>query len=516
LLLVFGANACTSGAPEAKPDELVECAEDRSALRLWNFNLSHPDTVTLKNTSACSMNLEGFELVFDDRDDAFPDVLIDCTVRLPRWELPPGASVRVSELPLPGEIDALAAEVSGCAYPLTFNPDRGAVIYLCDGACDEATLIDAVAHRGDDVDGLEPGIVENRFREPDPMRYGALFSEPLQGPGKYNDGLVRYQRTATVGSFPDFVSSDWGLQSRTLFADFEDGVRARNVAAPPEPWSVVAGEPAEIVVSPGTAASFQASLRITHLGTLGPSDALAWDLDVFSVPRDLTYFVRTSSAEAATGNLALLSRSSAVAELGFGPGGVGATDADGRRAETSAAADVWYRVELRDIDWAGGRFDLYVDGVRVGHELATGDEGRLVDELRLYDASGESSAYFDAIELWGPPYVIGTQEATDETGILRCGAPGDGDPTVGPTCEDIDGPSTLSATCASFCSRWNVTCCGESFPENYANEAECLSDCATFSPEKLCCRAFHGGIGGPERCRFALGVDPGGMPESCR
>jgi hypothetical protein len=489
--------------------------DKRSALRIWNFNLSHPDTVTLKNVSSCPMDLEGVEVFFDDRDDAFPDVLIDCTVRLPGWELPAGASVRVSELPLAGEIDAISAEIGGCAYPLTFHHDRGAVIYLCDGACDASTLVDVVAHRGDDVDGLEPGIVENRFRDPSPLRFGARFSDPLEGSSKFNDGLVRYQRTATTGSFPHYVSSDWGIQSRTLFADFEDGVRARSVAAAPEPWSVVPGEPAEIVVSPGTAASFASSLRITHLGDDGPSDALSWPLDVFSVPRDVSYFVRVSSAPMTAGNLALMSRGAPVAELGFGPFGVGATDASGRRAETSAAADVWYRLELRDIDWTRGRFDVYVDGIHVGHELAIGDDDRAIDELRLYDVSPESSAYFDAVELWGPPYVIDVVDDPEEIGILRCGIPGDRDAAEGPTCEDIDGPSTVSATCVSFCSTWSVICCAESFPENYANEAECLRDCATFTPERLCCRAQHGGIGGPERCRFALGIDPGGMPAAC-
>jgi hypothetical protein len=516
LLLALGAMGCADGAGGPNSEAPERCPNDRSALRLWNFNLSHPDTVTLKNTGDCPMDLAGVEVLFDDRDDAFPDVLIDCTVRLPRWELPSGASVRVSEAPLAGEIDALANEIAGCAYPLTFHHDRGAVIYLCDGSCDEDTLVDLVAHRGDDVDGLEPGVVENRFRDPSPLRFGAWFSEPLEGSSKFNDGLVRYQRTATTGVFPDYRSSDWGVQSRTLFADFEDGVRARSVASAPEPFRVVGGEPAEILVSSGTAASFAASLRITHLGLEdGRSDALAWSLDIFSVPRDLTYFVRTRSAGTTTGNLALLSRSDTVTELGFGPGGVGATDERGRRAEILAAADVWYRVELRDIDWTRGRFDLYVDGIRIGHELAIAADGGLVDELRLFAVSGESSSYFDAVELWGPPYVIDVVDEPDEIGILRCGIPGDRETAEGPTCDDIDGPSTLAATCMSFCSTWSAICCAESFPENYANEAECLSDCATFTPERLCCRALHGSIGGPERCRFALGVDPGGMPPAC-
>lgn len=517
-LLLFvgvGTAACSGSARDSDVETPAGCGSDRGALRLWNFNLSHPDTVTLKNTSSCPMDLEGIELLFDDRDDAFPDTVIDCTVRLPRMELGPNASVRVSELPLRGEIDALAFEISGCSYPLTFHQDRGAVIYLCDGACDARTLLDVVAHKGDDVDGLEPGVVENRFREPSPMRHEAKFPEPLQGSSKFNDGFVRYQRIATDGDYPDFLASDWGLQSRTLFADFEDGVRARNVAAPPEPWAVVPGEPAEIVVSPGTAASFAASLRITHLGEDGPSDALAWKLDVFSVPRDITYFARVSPLGTTAGNLALLSQSQPIVELGFGPDGVGATDGDGRRAETVAAPDTWYRIELRDIDWTRGLFDAYVDGIRVGHELALSQDGGVVDELRLYGVSGESSAHFDAVELWGPPYVVGVPD-TNEPGMLRCGAPSEPNVEVeGPACEDIDGPSTLAATCASFCSSWNLICCSESFPENYANEAECLSDCATFTSERLCCRAFHGGIGGPERCRFALGVDPGDMPEAC-
>jgi hypothetical protein len=517
LLLAFGAFGCSNDARDSVAESPAGCGKGRSALRLWNFNLSHPDTVTLKNTSTCPMDLEGIELSFDDRDDAFPDTLIDCTVRLPHMELSPGASVRVSELPLRGEIDALSFEISGCSYPLTFHQDRGAVLYLCDGACDARTVLDVVAHKGDDVDGLEPGVVENRFREPSPIRYAAKFPEPLQGQSKFNDGFVRYQRIATDGVHPNFLASDWGLQSRTLFADFEDGVRVRNVAAPPEPWTVVPGEPAEIVVSPSTAASFAASLRITHLGEDGPSDALAWKLDAFSVPRDLTYFVRSSSEGAIAGNLALLAQSKPIVELGFAPGGVGATDGAGRRAETAAARDTWYRIELRDIDWTRGLFDAYVDGIRIGHELALASaKDGLFDELRLYDVSAESSAHFDAVELWGPPYAVEIPD-TNEPGMLRCGASGEPATDVeGPTCEDIDGPSTLAATCKSYCSIWNVICCSESFPENYANEAQCLNECATFTPEQLCCRAFHGSIGGPQRCRFALGVDPGDMPEACR
>ncbi len=487
----------------------------RSALRLWNFNLSHPDTFTLKNLGDEPLELEGIELFFDDRDDAFPpDTLLDCTVRLPAQTLAPGATVRVSELPLTGEIDALAYEVSGCAYPLTFNPDRGGATYLCDGPCDENTLIDMVAHAGDDLDALEPGIVENRFRDPPELRFGARFSA-LYGTGKYNDGLVRYQRVATEGAFPEYRSSDWGLQSRVLFADFEEGVTARNVAAAPAPFEVVPGEPAEIVTSPETAASFATSLRITHQGADGASNALRFPLDVFSVPHDLVYFARSSSP-ATDGNLALLAGASPAVELGFEPESVGANRAGGARAAVEAESDTWYRIELRDIDWTRGTFDLYVDGVPVGLALALPEAAREVDELRLYSVSAGSTAYFDAVELWGSPYPSNDPAEEGVPGRLRCSAPGEGgEAAEGPVCDDIDGPSALAASCETFCASWNAICCHESLAENYESVAECLLACADFTPAELCCRAWHASVGGPERCRFALGLGLGDLPPEC-
>jgi hypothetical protein len=493
------------------------CTGDPRAVRLWGLNLSHPDTVDLKNPSACPIELSGLELFFDDRDDAFsPDSKIDCTIALPSLELPAGASVRVSEIPFAGEIDAIAGEISGCSYPLTFNPDRGGVTYLCDGPCRPDSVIDVLAHQGDDIDAIEPGVVLNRYRDPPELLFGALFSEPVRGASKHNDGFVRYQRIATEGRYPDFRVSDWGLQNRTLFADFEDGITVRNVASAPAPWGVVPGEPAAVTVSAVTARSGGASLRIEHLGNDGVSDALRQELDALSTPRDLAYFVHATPEGATAGELALFAQSTPAVELGFGPGGLGATYERGHRAETAAFADTWYRIELRDIDWDALRFDLYVDGILVRANLAIAKNARSVDEVRLFGTSGGSSAHFDAITFWGPAYAIDVS-GDEATGANRCAAPSSpgSDGLDGPTCDDVDGPSTQAATCASFCADWAHICCGESFPGNYGNAGECLADCATFSAEKLCCRAGHGSIGGPERCRWALGAPTENLPTAC-
>lgn len=515
LLLLASGLGCSEKTTEKPAPSEPRPPTARDALRFWNFNLSHPDTFTLKNLGDAPLELEGIELLFDDREDAFPpETLLDCTVRLPAITLAPGATVRVSELPLAGEVDALAYEISGCAYPLTFNPDRGGATYLCDGPCDAGTLIDMVAHAGDDIDALEPGFVENRFREPPELRFGARIA-PLRGTGKYNDGLVRYQRVATKGRFPTYLSSDWGLQSRVLYADFEDGVTARNVAAPPAPFNVVPGQPAEIVTSPETAASFATSLRITHEGEDGVSDALSFPVDGFSTPRDLVYFARSSSP-ATAGDLALLSRATPLVELGFGPSSIGANHGDGERTAIAAVTDTWYRIELRDIDWTVGTFDLYVDGEPVGLGLALSENARTVDELRLYGVSAGSTAYLDAVELWGPTYPTNDPAEEGAAGVIRCGAPSTvGEPSAGPVCEASDAPNGVEATCATFCESWNVVCCNESLAANYSNVDECLLDCESFSQAELCCRAWHGSIGGPERCRFALGLGRGDGPPEC-
>jgi hypothetical protein len=503
------------------------CPTALDALRIWNFNLSHPDTVTLKNLGECPLLLEGIELLFDDRDDAFtPETRADCTTRLPAVTLGAGATLRVSELPFPGEIDALANEVSGCSYPLAFNPDRGGVTYLCDGPCGASTLIDMVAHAGDDIDALEPGTVENRYRQPSELRFGARFTA-LRGAGKFNDGMVRYQRVANEGRYPDYRSSDWGLQSRVVYADFEEGITARNVASLPTPFDVVPGRPAEFVTNRETSTWLATSLRITHVSEDGVSDALRWPLDAFSVPSELSYFARTSSP-AITGNLALLSGSNPMVELGFEPDNVGANHGSGERAQIQSNEDQWYHIELRDIDWEAGRFDVYVDGIPVGLGLEIPEDERSVDELRVYGVTGGSTAYVDMIELWGHAYATNDPEGEgDITGVLRCGvtggdgaggAGGEGGASgvpPGPVCEDVDGPSATAATCETFCADWNRICCSEPLAENYRNQAECLDDCATFSAAELCCRAYHGSVGGPERCPWALGVDRGDLPAAC-
>ncbi len=380
---------CGNDGAEDPASPKPDCSDDAGDLRLWTLDIDHPDYVTLKNTGACPIDLEGLEILFDDHDEGFPETGIDCTLRLPELTLPAGSSVRVCELPLPGDIDARATKLEGCPYDLPFFPDRGGATYLCRGHCDASTLLDVVVHAGN---GLDP-----TYGDPPPPRFGMTFAAPLNGVTLENSAWARYQRVDTEGRFPDYLDSDWGLQNRTLFADFETGISAESFDAAPVPWSTIPREFTEVTTTDETAMSGVASLRIEHLTEDGFSSELSQIVSASGMPRDIAYFARLSGPTSAGGFFEVLSQGTPALRIGFAEEGLGASMRD---AHTPFVPDAWYLVELRDADWIARRFDLYVDGVLLGRNISVFEDAHLPDEVRLF-TYGAGSAYFDAIELWG-------------------------------------------------------------------------------------------------------------------
>jgi hypothetical protein len=379
-LAAAGALGCAGNATR---DEGQRDCGDPENLRLWTLDIDHPDYVTLKNTGSCPVELEGLHLVFDDRDDAFAlGVEIDCTLELPALALPAGASVRVSELPLPGDIDARTVKFEGCMYDLPFFPDRGGVTYLCRGGCAESTLLDLVAHQGDEFFPT--------YRDPPALRYGARFDDPVGGVTLLNSQWARFQRIATDGS-------NWGLANLILSADFEGGVTAETLDGKPLPWSTIPRDSTEILTTDETAMSGVSSLRITHRVESEFSTELSQSFEASSMPRDIAYFARLSSESG--GYFEVLSQLMPALRIAFGPDGLGAAMSD---AHAPFTRDTWYLVELRDVDWIARHFDLYVDGVLVGRHTGISSNANLPDEVRLF-TYGAGSAYYDAIELWGLP-----------------------------------------------------------------------------------------------------------------
>jgi hypothetical protein len=368
------------------------CRDARRRLLLWTLGLGQLDYVTLKNPSECAIDLENIVVVFDDRDDAFqPALQIDCAVRLPPVVLAPGASVRVHEYPQTGDIDALAGKIGPCEGDLSFNPERGGATYLCDGECSPDTLIDVVAHRG----------YFTAYGDPPPYQFGATFVEALGGITSAAEAEeLRLQRVAGNGRRPQFLGSDWTLERRSLFADFEDGLTLRISAQPAVPWDTVPGQATEIAASAEAALFNTLGLSLTHAGPDGISTALSYSLSGIGSPRAVSYFARLRARPSAAGYVDLLWRGNRVIETSFEASGLGAEIENGVRFETPYTVDQWHQVELRDIDWPNRKFDLYVDRRPIALGVGFWYFASALDEIRIYSVSGGSIVHFDALEFW--------------------------------------------------------------------------------------------------------------------
>jgi len=362
------------------------CSGDPNSLRFWKLQLGQADYLTLKNTGKCPIQLGGLQVFLDDRSELFPDYEVDCLVQLPAFLLPAGAEVRVHEKPLPGDISALDNKVSECGGGVSFNPERGGVSYLCDGACDAAHVIDVVAHTGD-------------LAGPPEMRYGQTFDSPLAGVTVANQESAQYRRVASQGAAPDFRGADWQLETRYVYADFEKSVAAE-VDGATTAWLPEAGQSATSSTS-DVAAVGNVSLRLTHRGSDGRSDGLALAFgDGLTTPSHVSYFTRIDSSPAEGAYFDLQNQDFSVVQAGFTPTGLGTETDRHQRTDIVAAAGVFHQVEFRNFDWNAHTYDLYIDRVLVEADLRFGSNAFSVDRLSLYSVSSGSVVYWDEIELW--------------------------------------------------------------------------------------------------------------------
>jgi hypothetical protein len=63
------------------------------------------------------------------------------------------------------------------------------------------------------------------------------------------------------------------------------------------------------------------------------------------------------------------------------------------------AANTWYHVELRNINWTSRKFDYYVDGVASGIGLSFASTGSSLSRIDLWNPSNGATGYWDEIEL---------------------------------------------------------------------------------------------------------------------
>jgi hypothetical protein len=378
-----------ASTPDAsEPDAPVPDGCDPSdvqAVRFWKLALGQMDYVTLRNTSECPIDLGGLRIFTDDLDDVFPKLVGDCEVELPEVRLAAGAEVRVHEDALSGDIDFLEHKLTPCLGDFSYNPVRGGVTYLCNGACAPDTVIDVVVHYGA---GLDPPA----------MRWGQSFGAPLMGVFEENQEDARFRRVASEGSSPDFLASDWRLEARGVYAGFETVIDPA-IDGMATPWLAEDGEPATFGTD-AVAAVGNTGLALTQHDGDGRSTGLALELpQARRNPSHVSYFVRLDEGETGA-SFDLQSDGESVIQASIGPDGLGTELGNGTRTEVEVKPGTWHQVELRGLDWAAHSYDLYIDRKLVGRGLPFRSPATGVDRLSLYSTSAGSISRWDELELW--------------------------------------------------------------------------------------------------------------------
>ncbi len=375
-LLVDGADDEEAGAFDV---ELMACAQDRSDVVLKELHIGQSDYVMIENTGGCPVQLQGMQILFDDRDDAQPPPLEDCTTELPAYLLAPGASVRVHEKPLAGDIAALPGIV-GCGAGVPFNPGRGSTAYLCDGVCVEANVIDMVSFLGN--------ISSSSLGNP-PTPIGSLSFAKLLGYISSDDqDDRRWVRTGFTGKNPLFTGADWKLESRVMHEEFDTNLNG---------WETVPGQKATIEISAEKAVG-AGSVSLEQTGSNGISEAL--QSSAKGSPRHISFYTRVSATDVSAGFMELRSGGFPTLLWSIQPSGMGLEGDSMMRSERPFEADIWYHVELRNIDWTARTADLYIDSKLVALDVKNLANFAGFDEILLYSASSGSKVWWDNIEMW--------------------------------------------------------------------------------------------------------------------
>jgi hypothetical protein len=362
------------------------CEGGPEDLRLWKLHIGQSDYVTIKNVGNCRVELGGLHLFVDDHSDLFPDFEIDCLVRLPARTLLSGGEVRVHEHGVEGDIPAMDHVVSGCGAGVSPNPERGAAIYLCDGTCEQQRVLDVVVYTGEMLD-------------PPDLRFRQSFDAPLQGVRIATQESAHFVRAAIAGRPPTFFGSDWALETRYLHATFDVGVELE-LDGQIRGWEAEPGEAATVsTTSENTIGA--AALRLSHRGSDGRSDGVGVALTGDQGrPRYLSYFTRMKALPASGGYVDLRAGDFSAIRAGFEGHTLGTVSENDVRTGDRADAGVFYQVELRNIDWDGHTYDLYIDRLLIERRVRFWSSANAAERLSLYDASTGSTADYDEIEAW--------------------------------------------------------------------------------------------------------------------
>jgi subtilisin family serine protease len=145
------------------------------------------------------------------------------------------------------------------------------------------------------------------------------------------------------------------------------------------------------------------SLHLKNTGADSHRNGLTRTFPAGSKPRHISFWVRTASTTAHSGYFVL--RDSYYFEdviwfFAEGNGRFYVNNNVGGDSSYAYQANIWYRVEFRNMDWDTGRFDYHVNGSLVKASIPFRSYYRAqADSVNLYNFSAGSESWFDDIRI---------------------------------------------------------------------------------------------------------------------
>lgn len=326
-------------------------------LRLTRLHVGNGEYVRFTNTGSQTATLNGPRI--EVRDSSGATYVHDFA----GGTLAAGASARLGD----------AAASPDYELPLNLSGDRAAAVLLCaTSPCSSSTVLDAMTFEGAAAAPALPS--------------GVSINAPLHGVDASNEHQEDFFRVAYTGDAPVFSSCDWSAAvDQPLFVtSFECGLSG---------WT---NNGVGTFSTSDTNPSGDGSARTSYQtgGTLDAVDGLIWTFDAAIQPAHIEFWMQGGSrvffGSATWSDLFAVLFQDYVGNICLYAGTAACRD---------TPDDSWSKIEFRDLDWATGTLDFYVNGTRIGDDIVFGTN--YVDDSGMTRVSlTGGGGRVDGIRIW--------------------------------------------------------------------------------------------------------------------
>jgi hypothetical protein len=142
------------------------------------------------------------------------------------------------------------------------------------------------------------------------------------------------------------------------------------------------------------------ALSMTENSNASTANGLSYSFPAPVQPKTVSYWMKSANTSSGEAYTRLVNGTDVIVYTYFVSGRLYAIyGTGGAFSAVTAAADTWYHVELRNVDWTARSFDFYVDGTSVATARPFSGSATAIGRIELYNGAPTIASYWDEIEL---------------------------------------------------------------------------------------------------------------------